>query len=117
MVIIVFLVSASFYCMQEKPFENNEKSAGVESAYKPMLKLDDVIYGFDGDVDKIDVSELENLGEIKYSHHSITVPVQETDENFTSNVFDEGLAIYRVNDAEVIVVGRDFISKLKKLPQ
>lgn len=109
--IIIVLVSTSFYCIK---LYKDKKSVGIESSYKPMVKVNDVIYGFDCDLDKIDKSELEKLGEIKYSYNSIGVALKDTDKNFSSNVYEKGLAIYRKNDIEIIVEGKDFISKLKK---
>lgn len=113
--IITVLILASFYYVKFNKLDRDKKSVEIESSYKPMIKVNDVIYGFDGDLDKIDKSELEHLGQIKHSYNSIGVGLKDTDENFSSNVFEKGLAIYRKNDTEIIVVGKDFISKLKKL--
>lgn len=104
-VIILIIISRNY----------NQSKVMYENSYKPMIKVNNTVYGFSKDINTIDKSKLESLGKIMYSYNTINFAIKETDKNFTSNVYEKGLEVYRYSDNEIIVIGEDFITVLKKI--
>ena len=96
-------------------FSRDKDNNSIDASFKPMVKIDDVIYGFSGELEKVDKLNFEKLGEIKYSYNTINVGLKEADENFSSNVYEKGLEVYKYSDSEIVVVGKNFVSILKEL--
>ncbi|HGR1134084.1 TPA: DUF5301 domain-containing protein [Streptococcus pneumoniae] len=75
--------------------ENNSIKVETEASYKPMVKVNDKIYGWVRDLGAVKLGDMEFLGEIKSSKDSLSKTLNDEDENFTSNIYPIGAKIYK----------------------
>lgn len=83
---------------------------GKDASYKPMVKVDDKIYGWVRDLEEVKLDNLEFLGEIKISKDSLSESLNDEDENFTSNIFPVGVKVYRWDEKSVLIEFNDVFS-------
>jgi len=90
----------------------------VDACYKPMVKVDDIIYYDSGDVNNINTEEYEFIGEVKFlSVLGNNMPLTQKSKNFSSNWYSVGTKIYRYDDNSILVyiIGEGF-SMLSRIP-
>lgn len=74
-----------------------------EGSYKPMVKLNDKIYGWVRDLGEVKLGDMEFLGEIKNSKGSLSKGLSNKDENLSSNIYPVGAKIYKWDEESLLV--------------
>nr|WP_297574967.1 DUF5301 domain-containing protein [uncultured Peptostreptococcus sp.] len=87
--------------------ESDNKKAGIEASYKPMVKINDEIYGWVRDLGAVKLGDIEFLGEIKGSKASLSKTLNDEDENFTSNIYPIGAKIYKWGEKSILIESND----------
>lgn len=90
--------------------ESDNKKAGIEASYKPMVKINDEIYGWVRDLGAVKLGDIEFLGEIKGSKASLSKTLNDEDENFTSNIYPIGAKIYKWGEKSILIESNDIFS-------
>lgn len=81
------------------PRLKNEK----EASYMPMVKFENKIYLWRKDLENIDISKMEKVGEINFSHKSLNKKLEPDDPNFSSNLFSVESKLYRYDDKGLVI--------------
>ncbi len=82
----------------------------TEDSYKPMVKLNDKIYGWVRDLGEVKLGDMEFLGEIKNSKGSLLNGLNSEDENLSSNIYPVGTKIYKWDEKSLLVEINDVFS-------
>lgn len=90
--------------------ESDNKKAGTEASYKPMVKINDEIYSWVRDLGAVKLGDMEFLGEIKGSKGSLSKTLNDEDENFTSNIYPIGAKIYKWDEKSILIESNDVFS-------
>lgn len=90
--------------------ESDNKKAGIKASYKPMVKINDEIYGWVRDLGAVKLGDIEFLGEIKGSKASLSKTLNDEDENFTSNIYPIGAKIYKWGEKSILIESNDVFS-------
>lgn len=90
--------------------ESDNKKAGIEASYKPMVKINDEIYGWVRDLGAVKLGDIEFLGEIKGSKASLSKTLNDEDENLTSNIYPIGAKIYKWGEKSILIESNDIFS-------
>lgn len=90
--------------------ENNSIKVETEASYKPMVKVNDKIYGWVRDLGAVKLGDMEFLGEIKSSKDSLSKTLNDEDENFTSNIYPIGAKIYKWDEKSILIESNDVFS-------
>lgn len=90
--------------------ESDNIKAGTEASYKPMVKINDEIYGWVRDLGAVKLGDMKFLGEIKGSKGSLSKTLNDEDENFTSNIYPIGAKIYKWDEKSILIESNDVFS-------
>lgn len=104
-VLVCFFVVITVLYTKDK-IQNHDNSDSDElisdDSFKPMIKVEDEIYLWTGDI-VTDLAQFEKIGEVKFSYETLNKGIDETDQNFTSNIYQEGAEVYRYDDSNIII--------------
>lgn len=100
--VCIFVVIAVLHTKDK--IQNHEDSDELisDDSFKPMIKVGDEIYLWTGDI-VTDLAQFEKIGEVKFSYETLNKGIDETDQNFTSNIYQEGAEVYRYDDSNIII--------------
>ena len=81
-----------------------------DDSYKPLIKLNDKIFGWVRDLGEVKLGDMEFLGEIKSSKESLSKGLNRGDENFSSNIYPTGTKIYKWDEKSILVESNNTFS-------
>lgn len=89
---------------------NKESKDETEASFKPMVKINDEIYFWERDLGSVKLGDMELLGEIKFSKGTLSERLDDTDEDFSSNVYPVGAKVFRWDEKDILIASNDAFS-------
>ena len=107
LIVLLIIVILGIYTL------SNKRNDEINACYKPMVKVNDIIYYWVKDLDDTDLTGFTMIGEVEKSYNSGLKSIDEKSDDFSSNVFPKGSKIYIYDDTSIIVETDEGISLLE----